>query len=168
MIMLYPVVSLNHEGIHCDSELLVIKNGVKIVKARENICRLAEDVRVKLYAVDIREYSSNTGRHIVEPVFIKPFMMTRDYDFYIAEPLYVAEFKRKRYTTPYEIFNVTVLRYMSENPDKVMPRRIGAFCWRVSRGYWKCLLLRPASVEEFLAEAEKFTVENLFDILPHL
>jgi hypothetical protein len=169
-MIIYPVISLDHEGFYCSSEVLVIKGGVKIVRvrAKENLCKLTEDVRIKLYVVDVREYSSNTGRHRVEPVFIKPFMMTKYYDFYIAEPLYEVEFKRRRYATPYEIFNATVLRYMSENPGKVMPRRIGAFCWRVSRGYYKCLVVRPVSTEEFLAEAEEFTIENLFDILPHL
>jgi copper chaperone CopZ len=165
---MYPIISLDHEGFHCDNELVVIKDCVKIVRAKKNLCKLAEDVRIKLYAVDIKEYGSNTGHHRVDAVFIKPFMMTRNYDFYVAEPLYIAEFKRKRYATPYEIFNVAVLHYMSENPDKIMPSRIGAFCWRVSLGYYKCLLVRPVSVEEFLAEAEEFTVENLFDILPHL
>jgi hypothetical protein len=166
-MIIYPVISIDHEGLRCDAELLVIKNAVKIVRAK-NLCKLAEDVRIKLYVVEIKEYSSNTGHHRVEPLFIKPFMMTRNYDFYIAEPLYMLEFKRKRYSTPYEIFNATVLRYMSENPDKIMPTRIGTFCWKTARGYYKCLVVRPASVEEFLAEAEKFTIENLFDILQHL
>jgi hypothetical protein len=166
---MYPLISINHEGVFCESEFLVIKDCVKIVRAKDkNLCKLTEDVRIKLYTVDVREYSSNTGRHRVDPLFIKPFMMTRDYDFYIAEPLYIAEFKRKRYATPYEVFNATVLRYMSENPDKPMPRRLGGFCWKTARGYYKCLLVRPASTEEFLAEAEEFTIENLFDILPHL
>ena len=167
-MIIYPVISIDHEGFHCDAELLVIKESVKIMKARESLlCKLGEERKVKLYAINIKEYSSNTGHHRVEPLFIKPFMMTRNYDFYIAEPLYMLEFKKKRYSTPYEIFNATVLRYMSENPD-IMPTRIGSFCWKTARGYYKCLLVRPVSVEEFLAEAEEFTVENLFDILPHL
>jgi len=167
-MLMYPIISLDHDRFYCSSEFLVIKDGVKIVRAKENLCKLAEDVRIKLYAVNVREYSSNTGHHRVEPLFIRPFMMTGNYDFYIAEPLYMLEFKKKRYLTPYEIFNATVLRYMSENPDKIMPRRIGAFCWKTARGYYKCLLVRPVGVEEFLAEAEEFTIENLFDILPHL
>ena len=167
-MIIYPIISIDHEGFHCDNELVVIKDGMKIVRAKEDLCKLAEDVRIKLYVAEIKEYGSNTGHHKVEPLFIKPFMMTKYYDFYIAEPLYKVEFKRKRYATPYEIFNVAVLHYMSENPDKIMPRRIGAFCWKTARGYYKCLLVRPVGVEEFLAEAEEFTIENLFDILPHL
>jgi len=170
-MLMYPVVLLNHEGFDCDNELVVIKSNVKILKvdkAKVDLCKLVEERRIRLYAIDIKEYSSNSGHHRVDAVFIKPFMVTKYYDFYIAEPLHEVNFKRKRFATPYEIFNAVALRYMYENPDKVMPRRLGAFCWKVLRGYYKCLLLRQVGVDEFLAEAEEFTAENLFDILPHL
>jgi hypothetical protein len=178
-MIVYPMHYLNHEGLTPPLLLVMISDEPRTFRAfrlwnpPEDVFNEVEGVRIKLVEVPVSEYSSRTGLHLVKPLHVKPFLVRSCCDYYIFEPLFMfisrAHGKRKYYDTADEIFSDAVEHYLyNVAPDKPAPRRIGAFCWRVRRGYGMCLLLRPATVEEFLEEAQRFTVAHFLDLVPYL
>jgi hypothetical protein len=170
---------LDHDGLSPPFVLIMISDEPRVLRAfklwnpPEEVFNEVKGVRIKLAEAPVSEYSSRTGLHRVEPLHIKPFLVRSCCDYYIFEPMFTfvprQHGKRKYYDTADEIFSDAVEHYLySVAPDKPVPRRIGAFCWKVRRGYDMCLLLRPATVEEFLEEAQMFTATHFLELVPYL
>jgi hypothetical protein len=179
-MIVYPVCYLNHEGFSPPFVLVMISGEPRVLRAfklwnpPEDVFNEVKGVRIKLAVAPVSEYSSRSGLHLVKPLHIKPFLVRSCCDYYIFEPLFVftsrIHGKRKYYDTADEIFSDAVEHYIYNvvPQSTAPPSRIGAFCWKVRRGYDMCLLVRPATVEEFLEEAQRFTARHFLDLVPYL
>jgi hypothetical protein len=124
-------------------------------------------MKIKLVMIDVKKgYISRTGFHEVIPYNIKPIFVSRDYDLYAFEMLFEIAFRKERFKTPEELFDEAYKMYIS-NVEKPLPK-VSAFLWRVRRGWYRGIIIRPVSLDEFLDEAERFTLTYFFDIASQL
>jgi hypothetical protein len=124
-------------------------------------------LRIKLAMIDIKKgYISRTGCHEVLPYNIEPIFISDKYDLYAFEMLYDVMFRKKRFQTPEELFDIAYNIYVS-NVEKPLAK-VSAFLKRVRRGWYRAIIVRPVSLDELLDEAEKFTLTYFFDIASQL
>jgi hypothetical protein len=124
-------------------------------------------MKIKLALIDVKKgYISRTGFHEVMPYNIEPIFISDKFDLYAYEELYEIAFRKKRFKTPEELFDEAYNMYIS-NTEKPLAK-VSAFLWRVRRGWHWAYLIRPVSLDEFLDEAERFTLTYFFDIAPQL
>jgi hypothetical protein len=124
-------------------------------------------IKIKLAMIDIKKgYISRSGFHEILPYNIEPIFISDKFDLYAFEVLYDIIYKKKRFKTPEELFDDAYNVYIS-NVENPLPR-VSAFLKRVRRGWYRAIIVRPVSLEEFLDEAEKFTLTYFFDIAPQL
>jgi len=169
MILFYPLIIITHSSIFYQyphsGYIIVFKEKPVIKEVETNINYSA--LRIKLAQIDVRKgYISRTGFHEVLPYNIEPIFISDKYDLYAFEMLYEVTFRKKRFQTPEELFDIAYNIYVN-NVENPLPK-VSAFLRRVRRGWFSAKLVRPVSLDEFLDEAEKFTLTYFFDIAPKL
>jgi hypothetical protein len=167
MKWIYPVYELDHDGSSPTPWLLVLPT-VKLARLRGAPDELVEEVsntKVRLMAVDRREYDSNSGCHELRILGLEPIMVTRRYDFYAAEWLESYSWRRKRFGSAEEAFDAALKAHAAEH-EPTFP--VACLAWKVAKGYCAAVLVRPASPNELAAAVVDFTLRYLLDLAPYL
>jgi hypothetical protein len=169
MLYFYPLIIIDHSRIFYQyphsGYIIVFKEKSPIIKEVESDINYSA-LRIKLAMIDIKKgYISRTGFHELLPYNIEPIFIARDYDLYAFEMLYDVIF-RKKFKTAEELFDESYKIYVN-NVENPLPK-VSAFLKRVKRGWYRAIIVRPVSLDEFLDEAEKFTLTYFFDIAPKL
>jgi len=167
MKWVYPAYELDHDGCSPTPWLLVLPT-VKLVGLRgapDELVEEASNTRVRLMAVDRREYDSNSGCHELRVLGLEPIIMTRRYDFYAAEWLGYYSWRRRRFGSAEEAFDAALKAYAAEH-ELTFP--VACLAWRVAKGYCAAALVRPAAPDELAAAVVEFTFRYLLDLAPYL
>jgi hypothetical protein len=179
--LIYPFYEINHEGYH--HKIVRILEIPELIQYRirpdapSHVFDVISSTSIKLARIIKSEYSSWSGKHEVVPIYIKPVFTTYGSDYYAFRVL--CDFNeicsqnpricRKRFKEPIDIFmelsSLCIERFL---PPNVTVRRIASFCWSVSRGFDRCLIVEPVTEEELIDAMKRFTVMSFFDILPYM
>ena len=141
---LYPIGGeIDHEGFLPTTRLLLSIPSLRTVKAEDDLQIPSKFTEHYILArVHRKEYESNTQLHRVEFYMMKPFIQTRNYDYYVFEILEVAKCNG---------------RVPSKWSDAVPVTALGIIAFRVAKGYRETWLVRKLTPHEFLDLAEEFT-----------
>jgi hypothetical protein len=167
MKWIYPAYELDHDGCSSTPWLLVLPT-VKLARLRGAPDELVEEVsntKVRLMAVDRREYDSNSGCHKLRVLGLEPIIVTRRYDLYAAEWLESYSWRRRRFGSAEEAFDAALKAYAAEH--ELRPP-LGCLAWKVAKGYHAAALVRPAAPDELAAAVVDFTLRHLLDLAPYL
>jgi hypothetical protein len=170
MILFYPLIIISHSSIFYQfphsGYIVVFKEKTPIIKEVETNINYSA-LKVKLAMVDVKKgYISRTGYHEVLPYNIEPIFTSTKFDLYAFEMLYDVIYRKKRFKEPEELFDEAYNMYISNTENPLA--KVSAFLKRVKKGWYRAIIIRPVSLDEFLDEAERFTLTYFFDIAPKL
>jgi hypothetical protein len=137
---------------------------VKSVKIPQELQNEFNNLKIKL--VVIIDWRSWSGAHFVQPYNLEPTLTSKKYEFYAVEILYHYE-SSERYEDPTDLFDETYYNYVMST-DKPVSSSIGAFVWKVRRGFYKALLVRQVSTDEFINALEEFNLVYFFDLIRYI
>jgi len=137
---------------------------VKSVKIPQELQNEFNNLKVKL--VVIIDWRSWSGAHLVQPYNLEPTLTSKKYEFYAVEILYHYE-SRERYEDPTDLFDEAYYNYVMST-DKPEMSNVGAFIWKVRRGYHKALLVKQVNTDEFINALEEFNLIYFFDLIQYI
>ena len=181
MRLIYPFYEIDHE--HYSQRAVRIVEFPELIQyqikytAPDNIFDIINSTSIKLARIIKTEYRSWSGKHVVEPVYIKPIFVTHGSDYYAFRELckfkYAYELpprlRSKIFKKAKDLF-MELSSYCIESvlPQNITIRRIGGFCWAVTNVFDSCLIVEPVTVEELIDAMKRFTTTYFFDLLPYM